>query len=149
MPPRRSTRKVQKRFGQSAASNGSGNAHPTHNLENKVHTAVIRRDVPSLPIELFDCIMDHLPEDMITDDIVVANPTPQDLKSDLLTRSHALIALSQVSASFRRYFLPIARKRLYACTSSGKGLWYKEIADQLSLHSSMLANNAHTASYVQ
>jgi hypothetical protein len=149
MPPRRSTRKLQKRFGQSLVQDGTGNTQTTNELRVGAQTNVIRREAPPLPPELLAYIMDCLLGDMITDDIVLANPTPQDLKSDLLTGYYALIALSQVSRSLRRFFLPIARKRLYACTISGKGAWYKEVADQLSLHSAMLVGNSHTASYVQ
>jgi hypothetical protein len=141
MPPRR-RRKVQKRDTSSPLS---------EDIETsvcKIGNAAVQRGLPALPPELLLHIISFLPED-ITNDIVRANPPPHQLGPGFLSRSDTLLALSRVSTSLRQYFLPIAWRRLYACTATENGAWYKQVARRLTSHSSRLGKYTYLAAYVQ
>jgi hypothetical protein len=104
--------------------------------------------LPSLPPELLLHITGQLAED-IDDGTLRANPQPVNLHHSRLARSTTLRALSQTCASLRQMCLTLAWRRVYACTTTGEGAWYQQVARVLHAKSHGLMSHAYLAIHVQ
>jgi hypothetical protein len=108
----------------------------------------IQTGFPSLPPEIHWQIIEYLSDDMGFE-VVMANPQPSMLTHERIARADTLRALSQVCASLRQEFLPVAWRHVYACTSTGGGAWYLQVARMLDGMCHGLMRHAYLAVHVQ
>jgi hypothetical protein len=103
----------------------------------------------NLPQELVFHILDYF-EDAgpLSDEVVRAEPSPEHLPNDYITRLEAMRRLSLVCRTLRTIFFPKVWEHLIACTSSGRGAWYKEVGNRLHILCRVVSQSPEIANRV-